>query len=89
MDLAPGRWLPGALLDGVFLAARAGRLQNSGMRVDPRLGFQPYDLDVASSAAAAAGLRIGTWPIALTHGRGGDSAQSPAWAESVELYVRK
>jgi hypothetical protein len=36
------------LLDGVFLAARAGRLQESGVRFDPRLGFHLYDLDFAA-----------------------------------------
>ena len=79
---------PVALLDGVFLAARAGRLQASGVRFDPRLPFHHYDLDFCRSAAAA-GLRIGTWPIALTHASGGESVQSPAWAESVEIYLRK
>ena len=77
-----------ALLDGVFLAARAGRLQASGVRFDPRLAFHHYDLDFCRNASAA-GLRIGTWPIALTHASGGESVQSPAWAESVEIYLRK
>ena len=77
-----------ALLDGVFLAARAGRLQHSGVRFDPRLAFHHYDLDFCRSASAA-GLRIGTWPIALTHASRGESVHSPAWAESVEIYLRK
>ena len=79
---------PVALLDGVFLAARAGRLQAAGVRFDPRLAFHHYDLDFCRSASSA-GLRIGTWPIALTHASGGESVQSPAWAESVEIYLRK
>ena len=79
---------PVALLDGVSLAARAGRLQHSGVRFDPRRAFHHYDLDFCRSTAAA-GLRIGTWPIALTPASGGESVQSPAWAESVEIYLRK
>ena len=79
---------PVALLDGVFLAARASQLQRTAVRFDPRLAFHHYDLDFCRSAAVA-GLRIGTWPIALTHASGGDSVQSPAWAESVEVYLRK
>ena len=79
---------PVALLDGVLLAARAGRLQNSGVRFDPRLAFHHYDLDFCRSASAA-GLRIGTWPIALTHASRGESVLSPAWTESVEIYLRK
>jgi GT2 family glycosyltransferase len=77
-----------AVLDGVFLAARAGRLQESGVRFDPSLGFHLYDLDFCRSAEAA-GLRIGTWPIALTHASSGDSIRSSAWAASLELYFRK
>jgi hypothetical protein len=79
---------PVALLDGVFLAARAGVLQRTGVRFDPRLAFHHYDLDFCRSASAA-GLRIGTWPIALTHASRGESVHSPAWAESVEIYLRK
>jgi GT2 family glycosyltransferase len=77
-----------ALLDGVFLAARAGLLQRSGVRFDPSLGFHFYDLDFCRSAIAA-GLRVGTWPIALTHGSRGESLHSQAWAESKALYQRK
>jgi hypothetical protein len=77
-----------SLLDGVFLAARAGRLQQAGVRFDPNLGFHFYDLDFCRSAVAA-GLRLGTWPIALIHASGGESIQSAAWAESLELYRRK
>ena len=76
-----------ALLDGVFLAARAARLQQSSVRFDPRFGFHFYDLDFCRSAELA-GLKIGTWPIALLHASGGD-VQSPAWSESLELYLRK
>ena len=79
---------PVALLDGVLLAARAGTLQQSGVRFDPNLGFHFYDLDFCRSAEAA-GLRIGTWPIAITHASGGESIQSPAWAESLERYLKK
>lgn len=79
---------PVALLDGVFLAAYAGCLQRSGVRFDPRLAFHHYDLDFCRTAAAA-GLRIGTWPIALTHASGGESIHSPAWSESLQIYLSK
>ena len=79
---------PVRLLDGLFLAARAGTLQRSGVRFDPALGFHFYDLDFCR-AAEAAGLRLGTWPIALTHASTGASIRSPAWAQAAALYQRK
>jgi len=63
-------------------------LQLAGVRLDPNFSFHFYDLDFCRSAEAA-GLRIGTWPIAITHASGGASLQSPAWAESVERYLHK
>lgn len=77
-----------ALLDGVLIAARASRLRESGVRFDPSLGFHFYDLDFCRSARAAK-LRLGTWPIALSHASGGASIQSDAWSRSRELYFRK
>lgn len=76
------------LLDGVFIAARAGRLRDSGVRFDPALGFHFYDLDFCLSAHRA-GLSLGTWPIALTHASGGGSIQSPAWRDARRLYLDK
>ena len=79
---------PVAVLDGVFLAVRAGKLQQAGVRFDPGLGFHFYDLDFCRSATVA-GLRIGTWPMALTHASRGESIQSPGWVESLGMYMRK
>lgn len=79
---------PVRLLDGVMLAARAGRLQQAGVRFDPALGFHHYDLDFCLSAHQA-GLRLGTWPIALTHQSTGGSVNSDAWRSSCEKFLRK
>ena len=76
------------LLDGLFLAARAGVLQQSGVRFDPVLAFHFYDLDFCLSAHRA-GLRLGTWPIALTHASGGDSIHTHAWRESRVHFLDK
>jgi uncharacterized protein (TIGR03032 family) len=78
---------PACLLDGVFLAARAGVLQRAGVRFDPALGFHFYDLDLCRTALAA-GLRPGVWPIPLIHASAG-TAGSPDWQRSLELYRRK
>lgn len=79
---------PVRLLDGVFLASRAGRLQKAGVRFDPALAFHFYDLDFCLSAHRR-GLSLGTWPIALTHASGGDSIASQSWRESREIFLKK
>ena len=79
---------PVALLDGVFLAVRAGRLKQTGVRFDPSLGFHFYDLDFCRQATAA-GLKLGTWPIAITHNSSGESVHSQAWQTSRDTYFQK
>lgn len=76
------------LLDGVFLAVRMDRIRASGARFDAALGFHFYDLDFCRSAQAA-GLKLGTWPIAISHASRGESVHSAAWAQSRDLYLQK
>jgi GT2 family glycosyltransferase len=75
------------LLDGVFLAARRPTLAERGVLFDPRFDFHFYDMDFCRSARKA-GLRLGTWPVCLTHQSGGNFAAS-AWAEKYRLYLDK
>ncbi len=77
-----------AVLDGVLLAARAGRLRQASVRFDPQFAFHFYDLDFCRSARAA-GLRLGTWPLAITHASQGGSIQSEAWQQSARRYLLK
>lgn len=79
---------PVCLLDGVLMAARASTLQASGVRFDPQLAFHFYDLDFCRSAQAA-GLKLGTWPIAITHQSLGGSVHSPAWLQARARYAQK
>lgn len=82
--------LPGQacrLLDGVFLAARCEVLLQTGVRFDERFTFDFYDLDFCRSAEAA-GLRLGTWPIAVTHDSSG-KFDSPAWHAGLRAYREK
>lgn len=75
------------LLDGVLLAAKREVLLRSGVRFDERFEFHFYDMDFCRSARAA-GLRVGTWPIALTHqSEGGFS--SNGWLQSYQRYIGK
>jgi GT2 family glycosyltransferase len=75
------------LLDGVFLAARRATLTQKGVTFDARFDFNFYDMDFCRSARQA-GLRLGTWPVCLTHQSGGNFAAA-AWSESYRLYLEK
>jgi GT2 family glycosyltransferase len=76
------------LLDGVFLAAaRRSVLLARGVHFDSRFEFHFYDLDFCRSARAA-GLRLGTWPICLTHQSTG-AYESPAWLDGYNKYLEK
>lgn len=74
------------LIDGVFIAARRSTLRNANVYFDERFRFHCYDVDFCRSAIAA-GLDIGTWPIALTHQSGGE--MGTGWRESRDLYLAK
>jgi len=75
------------LLDGVFLAARKATLIDNQVLFDPRFDFHFYDMDFCRSARAK-GLRLGTWPICLTHQSGG-AFGTPAWVEKYHAYLQK
>lgn len=75
------------LLDGVFLAARRSTLVSHATRFDEQFDFHFYDLDFCRSATAA-GLRLGTWRLTITHQSRGDF-RSPAWHENHRLYQAK
>jgi GT2 family glycosyltransferase len=75
------------LLDGVFLATRKSLLLQHGVRFDARFAFHCYDLDFCRGATAK-GLRLGTWPICLTHQSHGEFA-SDAWKAASEAYLAK
>lgn len=77
------------LLDGVFIAARGQALLDSGVRFDERFDFHFYDLDFCRTANQAK-LKVGTWPIAITHVSGGDGGfHSDKWKKSLALYREK
>jgi GT2 family glycosyltransferase len=77
------------LLDGVFLAARRSSLVKSKVQFDPRFDFHFYDLDFCRTARKN-GLRLGTWPICLTHqGTGVMGFSNPHWTEIYRAYKEK
>ena len=75
------------LVDGVFMAARRATLLEHGVLFDPVFRFHFYDLDFCRTARSR-GLKVGTWPIALTHQSMGGFG-SEAWREGYGKYVAK
>jgi GT2 family glycosyltransferase len=75
------------LLDGVFLAAKKSLLIAKELRFDPRFDFHFYDMDFCRSARGK-GLRLGTWPICLTHQSAGAFGTEP-WLTKYRLYLEK
>jgi len=75
------------LLDGVFLAAKACSLKQHGVRFDPQFDFHFYDMDFCRSVRKA-GLKLGTWPISLTHQSEG-AFGSQHWRKKYECYLDK
>jgi GT2 family glycosyltransferase len=74
------------LIDGLFIAACQQRLKKSAVLFDPRFDFHFYDLDFCRTARQK-GLRIGTWPIAVTHQSLGSI--NDAWARNYRRYLEK
>jgi GT2 family glycosyltransferase len=75
------------LLDGVFLASRKSFLQAANVEFDERFQFHFYDMDICRSATQA-GLKIGTWPIVVTHQSGG-RMETPEWWAQYRSYLAK
>lgn len=75
------------LVDGVFIAANASALREKEVSFDTQFAFHLYDMDFCQTAHAA-GLRIGTWPISITHQSGGNF-RSDAWRDARAQYRRK
>ena len=75
------------LLDGVLIAAKVSTLREHGLTFDPRFKFHFYDMDFCRSARKK-GLRLGTWPIALTHQSAG-SFGSESWQAGHRAYLEK
>ena len=75
------------LMDGVFLAAKKYTLIKNNLFFDPQFEFHFYDLDFCRNAKKQ-GLRLGTWPICLTHQSSGSFGE-PRWVEQYHQYIKK
>lgn len=76
------------LLDGVMLAANRETLLRHNVGFDERFDFNFYDMDFCRTARAA-GLRLGTAPVCITHQSGGGGYLSPAWRSKYAEYLEK
>lgn len=80
---------PCELLDGVFLACKKRALIDNDVRFDPTFRFHYYDLDFCRTARQN-GLKLGTWPIAVTHqSSGGEGFRSEEWRHMQARYLEK
>lgn len=75
------------LMDGLFLAASKPALLKHQVQFDPVFDFHFYDIDFCR-AARCANLRLGTWPIAMTHQSKGRLG-SAEWWEKYHAYIAK
>lgn len=75
-------------LDGVFLAVRKSVLRSRGVQFDARFDFHFYDVDFCRTARLH-GVRMGTWPITLTHQSAGGGYDSPGWKANLGKYLQK
>jgi len=75
------------LLDGVFLAVKKSVLRARGVRFDPAFPFHFYDLDFCRTARQQ-GLRLGTWPICITHQSNG-GFETAQWNAGYQAYLAK
>jgi GT2 family glycosyltransferase len=62
-------------------------LAAKGLRFDTQFEFHCYDLDFCRQASQR-GLRIGTWPIAVTHNSGGNF-KSESFKRAARQYLAK
>ena len=75
------------LLDGLLLAANSSTLLERGLRFDERFDFHFYDMDFCRSAEQL-GVSLGTWPLAVVHGSGGNF-RSEGWKAGLARYRAK
>jgi GT2 family glycosyltransferase len=76
------------LLDGVFFAARRSTLLKHQVFFDQQFKFHFYDLDFCRTARSM-GLRLGTWPISVTHEYKTAGYFSSDWRNAAILYSAK
>ena len=62
-------------------------LLDRNVRFDEQFTFDFYDMDFCRTAEQC-GLRVGTWPIAITHASLGGLG-TPSWSAAFRRYLEK
>ncbi len=75
-------------IDGLFMAVNVGAALDVGLSFDEQFKFHFYDLDFCLTANKL-GLKIGTWPIWVTHQSRGESVFSEDFGAAQELFLNK
>jgi len=78
------------LLDGVFLAINTERILKKGLRFDENnpAKFHYYDLNFSLDANKL-GLKLGTWPIWITHKSHGLEKPTEDWVNGQNYFLQK
>jgi GT2 family glycosyltransferase len=74
------------LIDGLFMAINVEKVKD--VLFDEQFQFHHYDLDMCMTAKKQ-GLKIGTYPIWVTHLGLGDSMYSNEWKENAKKFSTK
>ncbi|WP_216905034.1 methyltransferase domain-containing protein [Synechococcus sp. CCY 9618] len=75
------------LVDGVMIAASCLQLRQHNILFDKQFSFHFYDLDFCRQVRRA-GLRLGAYPISLTHQSSGRLG-TEGWKDSYSRYTKK
>lgn len=73
------------ILDGLFIAVKVSKLLDTNTSFDENFDFHHYDISFCIRANANK-LKMGVYPIKVTHFGLGDSMHSSAWQQSSEKF---
>jgi hypothetical protein len=75
------------IIDGLFIAVSVEKLLQSNTRFDENFNFHHYDISFCLNANKNK-LKLGVYPIKVTHFGLGDSMNSDEWRKSSELFQK-
>jgi hypothetical protein len=73
------------ILDGLFIGVNVSKLLDSNTRFDENFDFHHYDISFCLTANNNK-LKMGVYPISVTHFGLGDSMNSPEWHNSAKKF---
>jgi hypothetical protein len=75
------------VLDGLFIAVDIAKLLDTGTRFDENFDFHHYDISFCLNANKNK-LKMGVYPIKVTHFGLGDSMMSEGWNKSNQVFKK-